>query len=610
MLQNVERAEDHRDEFTVIYTAGQGVGDTRMLVTLTDADRVNGSPFNRREQFVDARYIPTEQGLSTEADAALWRGRPAQVFSGVLPSHVYGRRVRWGDRTTAELDGEVVDCVLHGVEVELQDGEEVIRVDLRSDGADAEDAVRRIEGAIDAGGGSDAPLFTVTPSPDAVPLADADGHIDIGWLDLADLVVDWSAVQNKPVTATPTADSVPLSGGSGTIADGWLSAAIARISQIPTSLPPSGAADGDLYNDYPSPNVKAIHGFEFEDPNLYGQPDQGAVYVYDQIWPGWLLSDVTGIKGVSYTPGAYTVLSANNLGKIADSYLSSAIARLTDITWSNVSGKPSTFAPSTHTHIKAAITDLETITATPADSAVPKAGAGGTIADGWLSAAISRITSIGLAAPSQFVVSGSPLTANGTLTLAWANQSVNTVLAGPASGGVGAPGFRSLVAADIPNLDAAKIATGLLAVARGGTGVSAQPAFLVHKNGVNQTGIANNTPTQISWSTEVFDTNNNFASGRFTPTVAGKYLFIFVLSWVSTANQTYIAPRLYKNGLFVAQYAGVANGTITQPGTLITIQDANGTTDFFETYGYQNSGSARDVYGDATSTFFAGVRIA
>src|SRR6266540_3345424 len=70
-LQNVEKAEDHRDEFTVIYTAGQGSGDERMLVTLTDADRANASPLNRREQFVDARYIPTEQGLSTEADAAL-----------------------------------------------------------------------------------------------------------------------------------------------------------------------------------------------------------------------------------------------------------------------------------------------------------------------------------------------------------------------------------------------------------------------------------------------------------------------------------------------------------------------------------------------------------
>lgn len=50
------------------------------------------------------------------------------------------------------------------------------------------------------------------------------------------------------------------------------------------------------------------------------------------------------------------------------------------------------------------------------------------------------------------------------------NQSANAVLAGPASGGAGAVSFRALVAADIPDLDAAKLTSGLLPVARGGTG--------------------------------------------------------------------------------------------------------------------------------------------
>jgi hypothetical protein len=51
-----------------------------------------------------------------------------------------------------------------------------------------------------------------------------------------------------------------------------------------------------------------------------------------------------------------------------------------------------------------------------------------------------------------FTVTGSPATLGGSLTLsAFASQSQNYVLAGPATGGAGAAAFRALVAADIPS---------------------------------------------------------------------------------------------------------------------------------------------------------------
>jgi hypothetical protein len=60
------------------------------------------------------------------------------------------------------------------------------------------------------------------------------------------------------------------------------------------------------------------------------------------------------------------------------------------------------------------------------------------------------VTSVALAAPGIFSVSGSPVTTSGTLTLALATQTANTVWAGPTTGSAAAPTFRALVAADLP----------------------------------------------------------------------------------------------------------------------------------------------------------------
>ena len=83
------------------------------------------------------------------------------------------------------------------------------------------------------------------------------------------------------------------------------------------------------------------------------------------------------------------------------------------------------------------------------------------------------VTSVGLALPSEFSVTGSPVTTSGTLTGAWASQTANLVFASP-NGSSGVPTFRSIVAADIPTLNqnttgsAGSVANALTA----GTGVS------------------------------------------------------------------------------------------------------------------------------------------
>lgn len=95
----------------------------------------------------------------------------------------------------------------------------------------------------------------------------------------------------------------------------------------------------------------------------------------------------------------------------------------------------------------------------------------------WQTVATNAVTSVGLDAPTEFTVSNSPITSTGSLTMAWADQTANLVFAAP-DGATGTPGFRALLAGDIPNLDAAKITSGVVGTDRLGTGTADTTTFL------------------------------------------------------------------------------------------------------------------------------------
>lgn len=82
------------------------------------------------------------------------------------------------------------------------------------------------------------------------------------------------------------------------------------------------------------------------------------------------------------------------------------------------------------------------------------------------------VSSVGLSVPNFLSVAGSPVTSIGTLAISAVNQDSNTLLAGPTGGSATSPSFRLLVPADIPNISTDKLTSGVLPVARGGTGLS------------------------------------------------------------------------------------------------------------------------------------------
>lgn len=106
-------------------------------------------------------------------------------------------------------------------------------------------------------------------------------------------------------------------------------------------------------------------------------------------------------------------------------------------------------------------------TATPVKLALPTTSGTIALVGGGGS---GTVTSVALSLPAMFTVSGSPVTTSGTLTATLASQSQNLVFASP-NGSSGAPTFRALVSADIPDIGATylKVANNLSDLASANT---------------------------------------------------------------------------------------------------------------------------------------------
>jgi hypothetical protein len=129
--------------------------------------------------------------------------------------------------------------------------------------------------------------------------------------------------------------------------------------------------------------------------------------------------------------------------------------------------------------------------------------------------------------------------------------------------------------------------TATLPAATGDVMVSGNmPAFSAYLTG-SQT-LSSGTSTKITFDTEVFDTNNNFASSRFTPTVAGYYQVNAMISVGATATRAY--AMIYKNGSLYNLGLDPSPSTVVYGTGISSLVYCNGTTDYIEIYGLFASG--------------------
>jgi hypothetical protein len=125
----------------------------------------------------------------------------------------------------------------------------------------------------------------------------------------------------------------------------------------------------------------------------------------------------------------------------------------------------------------------------------------------------------------------------------------------------------------------------------------------------SSTTLATSTFTKINFDTEDWDTNSNFASSRFTPTVAGYYSLTTSLV-TNLPNNSEMELLIYKNGTLwkrVLSSGGTNANSLALNGTALTY--LNGSSDYAEVYMYYGSGAPGGLYAATTRVFFQGIGI-
>ena len=125
--------------------------------------------------------------------------------------------------------------------------------------------------------------------------------------------------------------------------------------------------------------------------------------------------------------------------------------------------------------------------------------------------------------------------------------------------------------------------------------------------------LANNTDTVISFDNDSsgssFDTNNfyNTSTYRFTPTIAGYYQLTAQLEFSLNSGNNLFGVMIFKNGAEALRVRRWNDGSNSNVNINVTgIVAFNGSSDYAQAYGWQNSGGNISIIQGSGRTFFEG----
>jgi hypothetical protein len=131
------------------------------------------------------------------------------------------------------------------------------------------------------------------------------------------------------------------------------------------------------------------------------------------------------------------------------------------------------------------------------------------------------------------------------------------------------------------------------------------PAFSAYQS--SATSLSSGAFTKVLFATEEFDTNNNFASSTFTPTVAGYYQVNGAVN-IDTITGLFIAA-IYKNGSRYKDGVWI-NVVAQQTKSLVSsVVYCNGTTDYLEIYAFNSGSTANTVNTAVQGSYFNAVLV-
>lgn len=300
-------------------------------------------------------------------------------------------------------------------------------------------------------------LVNDAPNPGAFQVYGTDGFGLKGWFPAGGafpgtgtvtdfLFTNANGFQGSVITATTT----PTLTLSTSLADGMLkSVGGALVDAVPgtdyqTPLTPgniststTGVTVGNGTGSTVGPNVTVdVQTATALQPGLLSAADWATFNGKQNALSFGNLTD-TGTDGITVTGGTGAVVGAGAAlsQHVADSthngYLSSG-------DWSLFNSKQSALTFSSSLVNSAGTVTLVNDSASP--GATKYYGTDGSGTRGFFSIPATGVTSVALALPAEFTVTGSPVTSTGTLTGAWASETALTVFAAPTS--TGTPGFR------------------------------------------------------------------------------------------------------------------------------------------------------------------------
>lgn len=140
-----------------------------------------------------------------------------------------------------------------------------------------------------------------------------------------------------------------------------------------------------------------------------------------------------------------------------------------------------------------------------------------------------------------------------------------------------------------------------------------QPAFSVHKNGTHQENFANDgSAVTVTWSTERFDNNNDFASNTFNAPVTGKYLLTVTMriNSLDTAPTYYILSIVTSN----VTYHDIIDPNFSSDLSyksfkVVVVADMDASDTAYVAMRQSGGTQQSDINGDNPYTYFSGILI-